>query len=69
MSSKQHYSHFRIFQYFFTDLIYLDPFHPLPPHLFHKIPEKGNSANEMIKCFRESSSPITPNLFNDIFSF
>ena len=30
MSPKQHYSHFKIFQYFFHDSVYLDPFHPLP---------------------------------------
>ena len=30
MSPKQHYSYFKIFQYFFHDSVYLDLFHPLP---------------------------------------
>ena len=36
------------FSNFFPDFIYLDPFHPLPRHLFPNIHIKGNSVDEMV---------------------
>ena len=64
MSQKPDYSQFKLFQQFFPDLIYRDPFDLLPPHLFPNILIKGNSAGEVLKSLCKSS----PNLFNSVTS-
>ena len=54
MSQKPDYSQFKLFQQFFPDLIYRDPFDLLPPHLFPNILIKGNSAGEVLKSLCKS---------------